>query len=115
VQSTLGAPISRLHHFSSIAPYNGDEILVIERMTWVDSARGLTIVLVVYAHSSRAIIDKLPKSLHFKVADEIIFPFTWRYSSFSQGMFPCELSAEVERHSWRARYEEFYTRISFGL
>ena len=56
------------------------------RRPWLDVARGIGIVLVVYAHAGRALFDVLPHLTTFQMVDELIYAFHMPLFFFLAGL-----------------------------
>jgi fucose 4-O-acetylase-like acetyltransferase len=56
------------------------------RLSWLDAARGIGIILVVYAHAGRALFDVLPHVDAFRQADHLIYAFHMSLFFFLAGL-----------------------------
>ncbi len=56
------------------------------RLEWLDAARGIGIVLVVYAHGARALYDVLPNLAAFQRIDQIVYAFHMPLFFFLAGL-----------------------------
>ena len=74
-------PVQPEWQFSGGAASNG-----VRRLEWLDAARGIGIVLVVYAHGARALPDVLPFLATFKAIDALIYSFHMALFFFLAGL-----------------------------
>jgi fucose 4-O-acetylase-like acetyltransferase len=64
----------------------GAAATAVRRLEWLDAARGIGIVLVVYAHGARALVDVLPFLAAFKTVDTLVYAFHMPLFFFLAGL-----------------------------
>nr|WP_166180530.1 acyltransferase family protein [Altererythrobacter segetis] len=75
---------------------------VARRLMWLDAARGIGIVLVVYAHGARALVDVLPFLGAFKAIDTLVYAFHMQLFFFLAGLVSVK-SLNQSRKSYLGR------------
>jgi fucose 4-O-acetylase-like acetyltransferase len=91
-----------------------------KRVGWIDAARGLGIILVVYAHAARALVDILPARALFDTIDRAIYAFHMPLFFFLAGLVATRSLGRgklaASKHKlWTVAYPYLLWSLIYGL